>query len=141
MSREREHQEGIRWLRQAEDDLGAARVLRNHAKYAQACFLCQQAGKKALKALWYSRGSDPWGHSVLRLIEDLEDADLRNELMDLVDEARALDRLYVPTRYPNGLPDLVPLEAFGMKDVEEALQAASRIIDRIKVLRGWQLPG
>jgi len=46
----------------------------------------------------------------------------------LKDQAKVLDRLFVYTRYPNGLPDLAPMEAFGMKDFQAALEAADRLL-------------
>jgi HEPN domain-containing protein len=39
------------WLRQAEDDLRAARLLQGGGQAAQACFQAQQVGEKAIKAL------------------------------------------------------------------------------------------
>jgi HEPN domain-containing protein len=35
-----------------------------------------------------------------------------------------LDRFYIPTRYPNGLPDLTPAEAFTADDAEVCLEYA-----------------
>jgi len=35
----------------------------------------QQAGEKAVKAIWYARDLDPWGHSIARLIRELETDD------------------------------------------------------------------
>lgn len=104
------------------------RSLGQALKFAQACFLCQQAGEKAVKAVWFYRGEDPWGHSILRLIEDIEDEDLRRNLEQFKDQAMVLDRLYVPTRYPNGLPDLAPMEAFGMTDFRAAYEGANALI-------------
>lgn len=104
MSRTKNRGEAERWLLTAEEDLKAAEVLFRAAMYAQACFHTQQAGEKALKALWYFWDADPWGHSVQRLIRDfphrsdISDADAWIELGAL------LDKFYIPTRYPNGLP-------------------------------------
>ncbi|HWB71115.1 MAG TPA: HEPN domain-containing protein [Egibacteraceae bacterium] len=47
--------EGLRWLRQAEADLEAARLLRERLA-ALACFHAQQAAEKALKAVLYAAG-------------------------------------------------------------------------------------
>lgn len=79
MSRERLQKESRRWLHQAGDDISAAEVLLEHGKYAQSCFLSQQAGEKALKAIWYWAGHEPWGHSVAKLIDDLPLESLRSE--------------------------------------------------------------
>ena len=56
-------QEGARlrarlWLAQAQDDLRAAQVLQAAGQAAQACFLAQQVGEKAIKALPSWSGED-----------------------------------------------------------------------------------
>ncbi|MFH1200652.1 MAG: HEPN domain-containing protein [Candidatus Micrarchaeota archaeon] len=43
------------WLDEAQDDLKAAENLGKARLYAAACFHCQQAAEKALKALLISR--------------------------------------------------------------------------------------
>ena len=40
-----------------------------------------------------------------------------------------LDQLYVPTRYPNGLPGGVPAEVFSREQASEAIDEAERIIE------------
>ena len=51
------HRAGL-WLRQAEDDLRAARLLQGGGQAAQACFLAQQVGDKAIKALLAAEDRD-----------------------------------------------------------------------------------
>jgi HEPN domain-containing protein len=43
--------EGRRWLDQAKSDLADAEYLAEGNRFATACFLCQQAAAKALKAV------------------------------------------------------------------------------------------
>ena len=38
-------------------------------------------------------------------------------------------RIYVPTRYPDGLPDLTPGQVYGIEDATRALTAAMVIVD------------
>jgi len=76
MSIEKNLYEALRWLRTGEDDLDAAIVLRENKKFPHACFHAQQAGEKALKAVWHYADADPWGHSTRKLIEDLQNVDL-----------------------------------------------------------------
>lgn len=132
MSLEHQRAESDRWLRQAADDLSAASVLEEHGKYAQACFMCQQSGEKSVKAVWLCLGLEPWGHSILRLIDELNDEKARPRLASLVGQARTLDRLYIPTRYPNGLPEITPQEAYDSRDASEALAAARAFLDGAK---------
>jgi HEPN domain-containing protein len=126
MSEEKHRFEARRWLDQANEDLQAARVLHHGARFAQACFYCQQAAEKALKSLGWLHGLDLWGHSLLQLRDQLRplgfDVDRLNEA-DLV----ALDRFYIPTRYPNSVPDIIPQRAFVAADAAGGLAAAERI--------------
>ena len=65
--------EARRWLAQAESDLAFAEVGVREGFFAQACFICQQAGEKALKALHYRRGARMvLGHSLAELLLDEE---------------------------------------------------------------------
>lgn len=132
MSDEKNRAEAHRWLQTARGDLETARVLADHDRWAHACFHSQQAAEKALKAVWYSRDGDPWGHSVLQLIDDLGELDREThaQLRDLREAAARLDRYYVPTRYPNGLPDITPDQAFFASDAASALDAADTVLSR-----------
>ena len=123
-------------LRTGEDNLDAAKVLRENGKFPQACFHAQQAGEKALKAVWYFADADPWGHSVRKLIEGLEDVDLKlyQELKGLINEGTVLDRFYIPTRYPNGLPELTPAEAYLEGDAASCIQQATEIVAAVRDL-------
>jgi len=136
MSTEKNVTEALRWLKTGEDDLEAAVVLRENGKFPQACFYAQQAGEKALKAVWYRADADPWGHSIRRLIEDLESVDLNlyERLKSLLRAGTLLDRFYIPTRYPNGLPELTPAEAYLEEDAEECIRQANEILGAVKSL-------
>jgi HEPN domain-containing protein len=136
MSIEKNVSEALRWLKTGEDDLDAAVVLRKNGKFPQACFYAQQAAEKALKAIWYHRDEDPWGHSIRKLIEDLENVDLSlyDRLKSLLRAGTVLDRFYIPTRYPNGLPELTPGEAYLEEDAEECIRQANQIVVAVKSL-------
>jgi HEPN domain-containing protein len=129
MSAEKRLHEARRWLEQAAADLKAAGDSRRAGNNEWACFQCQQAGEKALKAVWILDGHDPWGHSLLRLVEEHPDAARRRRFLALRDAASLLDKLYIPTRYPNGLPDLTPSRVYGEPDAAAAVQAAAGFVD------------
>ena len=89
--------------------------------------MCQQAAEKALKALRYLHGERVViGHSVVALLDNLV-AD-HPALAALREVAQQLDQFYIPTRYPNGLPDGVPSDVFTRTQAEGALAGAQRII-------------
>lgn len=128
MSVEKQRAEGVRWLRQAQDDLGAAEHLIRGQKFAQAAFYAQQSAEKALKALWRTLDQEAWGHSVTRLIRELPHDDFVQELNGLLDDARGLDKHYIPARYPDALPDLTPSESYTETEAKQAVAAAERIV-------------
>jgi HEPN domain-containing protein len=133
MSAEKNRDEAGRWLETSRGDLETARVLRQARRWAHACFHAQQSSERALKALWYSRDLDPWGHSVQRLIDDLASASAETHLAmaDLAQAAAEIDRFYIPTRYPNGLPDLTPEKAFFESDAVRAIELTERFVERV----------
>jgi HEPN domain-containing protein len=114
--------EAERWLQTAKEDLDAAKVLKEPGKHAQACFFAQQSGEKALKAMWYVADQDPWGHSIQRLVSEFPDPEAFEKLDDWLVRAAELDRYYIPTRYPNGLPDLTPGQSYFPQDSERAIE-------------------
>lgn len=123
--------EGLRWLRQAEQDLLDAQFNREGERFNLACFLCQQAAEKAVKAYLYHRGAeDVWGHSLIDLCED---AKIFEMFFDTVkSEARQLDKYYEITRYPGFLPGGICSEAFEDADAERALFLGSTVVDFVK---------
>lgn len=134
MSQENYKEDSARWLRQAKADINAARGSLKNRNYEWACFQSQQAAKKALKALWYYYSFDPWGHSVLKLILDFPKNDIGELLKPLINKAKELDKLYIPTRYPNGLPDLTPSEVFTNEEATKAIESSESIIKKIEFI-------
>ncbi len=123
--------EGDRWLRQAEHDISDARYALEGKRFNLACFLSQQAAEKATKAFVYRQGKDDvWGHSVADLCDQAADFD--KEFKILKPKVSPLDKFYIPTRYPNGLPGGIPAEAFDEADAQRALALAQEAVDFVK---------
>ncbi|MBI5955637.1 MAG: HEPN domain-containing protein [Chloroflexi bacterium] len=119
--------EGKRWLQQAEHDLDDASYALAGERYNLACFLAQQAAEKALKAYLFSRNAqEVWGHSVAELCDDARALD--PEFGPLRKRAALLDKFYIPTRYPNGLPGGIPSEAFDLSEARRALELAQEVL-------------
>jgi len=136
MSVEKNVQEYNRWLTTADDDLDSAIILKENGKYAHACFHAQQAGEKAVKAVWCLADADPWGHSIKKLIEDMEPVNIQfyRNLKSYTRNGMILDRFYIPTRYPNGLPDITPDKAFAVEDAETCIEYAKELADAVRSL-------
>ncbi|MFN9687152.1 MAG: HEPN domain-containing protein [Cyanobacteriota bacterium] len=122
------------WLQQARADLELARVSAGAGHHEWACFACHQAVEKALKGLHLKVGQQAWGHGLGRSWRELPPpaaASLAAAVTDLEDRLRILDALYIPTRYPDSLPDGAPAAHFGRLQSADALHHARSIVDAI----------
>ena len=128
MSHSKNRHQAQRGLQTAEEDLRAVQILLTGGMYAQACFYAQQSAEKAVKALWYLLDADPWGPSVQRLIAEFPERTAIPDLETWLDQGALLDKFYIPTRYPNGLPDLTPGQVYRLDDASRGLDAAHRLV-------------
>ncbi len=121
-----------KWLKQAEYDLGDAKKAMSWGSFTLSCFLSQQAAEKALNAFLYFSGvEEVWGHSVGTLCKEAINFDSSFET--LLAQARALDKYYLPTRYPYALPeDAVPSEVYQKEDAKLAHDKAEKILSFVK---------
>lgn len=123
--------EGARWFAQAEHDLDDARYSREGGRFNLACFMAQQSAEKGVKAFLYRKGRTlVTGHSVADLLEDA--AKLEPSFEKLVADGTRLDRMYIPTRYPNGLPGGVPSDSYFDDDARDMIAAAERILAAVR---------
>ena len=112
------------WLRQARRDLDHARRAQADGDHEWACFAAHQAAEKALKAVFQARGEEAWGHAVSELLTVLQ-SDLPS---DLLVRAKALDKHYIPTRYPNGFPAGAPMDYYTAEDSAKAIEDAEALV-------------
>lgn len=115
------------WMAQAKRDLGRAHIDLKYEYWEWACFTSQQAAEKAVEALLMSRGYSVWGHSVTAMLRRL--AEEIEVPADLIARAQLLDTFYIPSRYPNGFPEGKPADYYGHEHAEEAIRAATEIIE------------
>ena len=122
------------WLHQARADLSQAQLSADAGHHEWACFACHQAVEKALKALHLHHGQQSWGHGLGRSLRDLPPqamAALAAQVTELEDRLRVLDALYIPTRYPDSLPEGAPTDHFGRLQSSDALCHARALVDAI----------
>jgi HEPN domain-containing protein len=115
------------WFEQAKNDLNHAKKSLEMGDYGWACFACQQAGEKAVKALYMKKNSIAWGHSVYELLENLPE-DLKPSL-ELIEKAKILDKYYIPTRYPNAHPSGPAFKFYTKKEAEEAIKICEEVMN------------
>ncbi len=115
------------WLRQAEADLRHARNALEDGDFEWSCFACHQAGEKAIKALFQKMGLEAWGHTLTALVGNLP-ADAHRPA-ELADRAKALDKHYIPTRYPNGFESGAPTDFYTEREAQEAIRCAEEILE------------
>jgi HEPN domain-containing protein len=122
-------EESLRWLTQAQDEFQDADDLRKRGRFYLALFHFQQAAEKALKAYLYLKVKSIevfYTHSIDDLLEMTMDID--HDFKEVA-QTKKLDKYYVPTRYPNGLPGGVPSRYFDdPKEAEEAMELAKSLI-------------
>ncbi len=107
------------WLRYAQEDLEAARLLVGREVPRHPCWLAQQAAEKALKAALISEATlVPHTHDLERLLGLLPDHW----------EVRRLDVDFglLSARYPDDLPDLIDRAA-----AEAAVAGAARVVGAV----------
>lgn len=130
MSTEKNRKNALRWFDTAASDLDTAKILISNGKFAHSCFHAHQAAEKAIKSVWYFVGEDPLGHSIQKMIDDLQYCSLEvyEKLKVILKEGKLLDRYYIPTRYPNGLPDITPDMAYDEDDANACIEKADKIL-------------
>lgn len=117
------------WLTQAGDDQAAAADLLATKHWAWSCFACHQAAEKYLKAVLEVRRLPHEGHSLPALLNKLHDS-LQQELPDGVyDACRALNRLYIPTRYPDAHQEGAPVDNYGERDARNAIRDLETLVE------------
>lgn len=134
MSQSKAKYEAERWWHTAQDDLDAARILHEAGKFSHACFLSQQSAEEAIKALWFSIDSDPWGLSIQKLVMEFPHPNLFQGVQNWLGNAAYLDKFYIPAHYPNGLPDLTPGQVYIQQDSEQAIDKAGFFLEGTRKL-------
>jgi HEPN domain-containing protein len=134
MSQSDARYEANRWWLTAQDDLEAAKTMHQAGKHSHACFLSQQSAEKAMKALWFAMDSDPWGHSVQKLVMQFPQQARLPTIQNWITQAAYLDKFYIPTRYPNGLPDLIPSQVYNEQDSTQAIERAEFFLEESRKL-------
>jgi len=118
------------WFEFAKQDLQMAKLALGESIYNQVCFHSQQAVEKLIKGVIdKSKTLPPRTHKIADLIVVAK----LNISIELAAELVSLDRFYIPTRYPNALPGMLPYGLPSEKDANEALAVAKNLFEAMDV--------
>lgn len=119
------------WLKQAEEDLKYADAATTDAFYAWACFACQQAAEKALKALLIEHDVEfPRTHQLITLAQHAERT--APSVKDLRAQLDVLNQYYAPTRYADLHGGTAPFEHYTEAMAREAITFARTVVTTIR---------
>lgn len=122
------HVEWSRYLSQAYHTLASARRDMADGDFAWACFKSQQAAEMAAKGFVRACGGLATGHSVVSLLA----AALADPPEALARCARELDKVYIPTRYPDVYDSGSPHEYFDARDAAAHVECAAGIVAHLE---------
>ena len=117
------------WLVFARQDLRMAELALTEDIYNQVCFHAQQCVEKAVKGWLEQQGQTPPRTHRMADLLTLLPPELLGELSDTLG---LLDRFYIPTRYPDALPGMLPDGMPGQRDAREALDMARQALECIQ---------
>lgn len=127
--------EFARWWRQAEQTLHAAQHDAAGGFWNWACFKAEQAAQLAVKGLLRALGVPAFGHSLMRLLDDLERIGIA--VPESVRKAgRELEREYIPTRYPDTYPSGSPYEFYDADRARALLDACQHVLRFVRKSQG-----
>ncbi|MDP2939980.1 MAG: HEPN domain-containing protein [Candidatus Omnitrophota bacterium] len=119
------------WFKFAYEDLTMAKAALKQKVYNQVCFHSQQGVEKMLKGFLRSKKQFiPKTHfldELLKLCIDIEP-----QFKTLKEKCSILDDYYIPTRYPEALPGMLPNGFPTEKHALEALSFLKKIMKFVK---------
>jgi len=95
----------------------------------QVCFHAHQCAEKTIKGLLALQETvPPRTHRITDLLSLLEPNPFGQGSLEI----QLLDRFYIPTRYPDALPGMLPTGMPRQRDAEEALDLARDALQRVE---------
>ena len=116
-----------RWIRQAKYTLRLIDADLEYGGYSWACFKAQQAAEYALKAILRCIGRPAFGHDLRSLCLEAREVcgDVPRDVWRCI---LLLDKMYIPTRYPDAFSSGAPFEHYDREEAEEAKSCAEKVI-------------
>jgi HEPN domain-containing protein len=122
-----------RWLAQAEHSLTVSNLMFENDLWSEVCFNAEQTAILTFKAFLFSRGRRfVYIHSISELASECAKED--TDFARFQEEGKVLDGYYIPTRYPDALPEpAVPYESFTQEQAHDALVISGEMVELIRV--------
>ena len=118
------------WIEFAGEDLRMAQLALQENIYNQVCFHSEQCVEKAIKGLILHQGHlYPHSHKLADLLNSLSSPSPFDDLREAI---LLLDRFYIPSRYPDALPGMLPQGLPTEKDAGEAIDIARQVLEGAK---------
>lgn len=125
-------EEWERYLRQAEHTFTSAQRDKEAGDYDWACFKAHQAAELVIKGRIRSSDRFITGHSLLQLLDYLQqDTAVPNEIYKC---ARQLDKVYIPSRYPDAYDAGAPMDFYDREDASQSIACVQKIFIFVKAL-------
>jgi len=113
-----------RYRRQAGHTLESARSDRAQGHFDWSCFKAHQAAELAVKGYVRATVRYATGHSIVKLLGEVA----QPPSAPIADCAKALDKVYIPARYPDAYDAGAPMDYYTAADAEAAIACAQRIL-------------
>jgi HEPN domain-containing protein len=123
-------EEWKRYRRQAVHTLDSAKRDRDAGDHDWSCFKAQQAAELALKGYLRASTSYVTGHSVMKLLAQISTP----APTGILDCARELDKVYIPSRYPDAYDWGSPMDYYSSADADGSILCATRILEWLDAL-------
>lgn len=121
-----------RYLKQAKHTLNSAKRDSVAEDFDWACFKAHQAGELILKGWLRSTDHFVTGHSILKLLEQLKST---TEIPQTLQKcARELDKVYIPSRYPDAYIEGAPIDFYDQADAEASIDCVEKILEFVENL-------
>jgi len=120
----KEKKEYLLWWKQACFDLESAKYNLDGRRYDVAAFLAHQCVEKALKAMHLYKSKPLLKiHDLTKLAHDIALPE------KFYESCAKLSSVYISTRYPDYLQDVIPAELYTRKDVEGFISSAEEVLE------------
>lgn len=122
-----------RYLKQGLRNIESAKGDKEEGDYEWACFKAQQAVELILKGFLRAMGKVATGHSLIKLLADITALGIAIP-KEIESCSRELDKVYIPTRYPDVYAWGAPMDYYSEDNAIESIKCAENILIFIKGL-------